>query len=330
MKICVYGAGAIGGHVAARLAAKGADVSLIARGAHLRAIQQNGLTVHAPDGRLHSRPRATDNPAELGPQDAVLVTVKAPALGSVAADIAPLLRADTSVAFIMNGIPWWYFDRHGGPLDGKRIPALDPGDAIRNAVGVHRTLGGVVYAAATVTAPGEVLVEAKDARVTLGELDHSHSSRVRALAEMLSHGIMTGEASDNIRRAVWMKLLGNLMTGPLCCLTRSSMRETLANPAVRAAAVRAAEEIDAIASAYGHPLGGAAEPRIARSAGLDHKPSILQDLELGRPMEVEALWVAPLRLAREASVAVPTLELTTQLAAQQARAARLYVPFGES
>jgi 2-dehydropantoate 2-reductase len=326
MRICVYGAGAIGGHVAARLAMAGAEVSIIARGAHLHAMQQNGLRVTAPDGEMHVHPRCTDNPAELGPQDAVLVTTKAPALPSVAAGIGPLLGAETSVTFVMNGIPWWYFDRHGGPRDGERLPTLDPGDAVRNAVGVARTLGAVVYAAATVTEPGVVLVEAKDARVVLGELDGSLSPRATELAKLLSGGGagMAGEATDNIRFAVWNKLLGNLMTGPLCCLTRSAMKDTLGQPAVRAAAVRAAEDIGAIATAYGHPLGGAAEARIARSATLNHKPSILQDLEAGRPMEVEAMWVVPLLLAKQAGVAVPTLELTTQLAAQAARAAGLY------
>ncbi len=326
MKVCIYGAGAIGGHVAARLAKAGAEVSIIARGAHLQAMQRNGLRVSAPDGEMHVHPRCTDNPAELGPQDAVLVTTKAPALPSVAAGIGPLLGAGTSVTFVMNGIPWWYFDKHGGPRDGERLPTLDPGDAVRDAVGVARTLGAVVYAAATVTAPGEVLVEARDAKVVLGELDGSLSPRATALAHLLSGGGagMVGEATDNIRFAVWNKLLGNLMTGPLCCLTRSAMKDTLGQPAVRAAAVRAAEDICAIAAAYGHPLGGAAEPRIARSALLSHKPSILQDLEAGRPMEVEAMWVVPLLLARQAGVAVPTLELTTQLAAQAARAAGLY------
>lgn len=321
MKVCIYGAGAIGGHVAARLAANGHEVSVVARGAHLRAMQEHGLTVNAPDGTLHSRPRASADPAELGPQDAVLVTVKAPALPAVAQGIAPLLGPETTVAFIMNGIQWWYFDKHGGPLDGTRLPELDPGDAIRTAIGPARTVGGVVYAAATVTAPGEVLVEAKDAKVILGELDGAMTPRLAALAQALSHGIMAGEATPDIRLALWNKLLGNLMTGPLCCLTRSAMKDTLAQPAVRAAAVRAAEEIIALARAYGHDLGGAAEPRIARSSGLAHKPSILQDLELGRPMEVEALWLAPLRLAQLAKVPVPTLELTTQLAAQAARAA---------
>ncbi len=326
MKVCIYGAGAIGGHLAARLARAGAEVSIVARGAHLRAMQANGLRVTAPDGEMHCRPRCSDNPAELGPQDAVLVTTKAPALPSVAAGIGPLLGAETSVTFVMNGIPWWYFDCHGGPRDGERLATLDPGDAVRNAVGVKRTLGAVVYAAATVTEPGVVLVEAKDAKVVLGELDNSVSPRASALAKLLSGGGagMVGEATDNIRFAVWNKLLGNLMTGPLCCLTRSSMKDTLGNPAVRAAAVRAAEDIAAIAAAYGHPLGGAAEARIARSSTLNHKPSILQDLEAGRPMEVEAMWQVPLHLARQAGVAVPTLELTTQLAAQAARAAGLY------
>ena len=147
MKICVFGAGAIGGHVAARLARGGAEVSVVARGAQLEAIRQNGLRVKAPDGDIHVHPRASADPTELGPQDAVLVTTKQTALPAVAAAIGPLLGADTSVTFVANGIPWWYFDHEGGPRQGTRLPKVDPGDAMRNAVGIERTIGGVVWSA---------------------------------------------------------------------------------------------------------------------------------------------------------------------------------------
>jgi 2-dehydropantoate 2-reductase len=328
MRICVYGAGAIGGHVAARLAAgaakSGAEVSVVARGPHLRAMQEKGLTVRARDGVLHSRPVATDDPATLGAQDAVIVTTKAPALGAVAAAIAPLLKPDTAVAFVMNGIPWWYHDRTA--RDGARMPALDPGEAIRRAVGIPRTIGGVVYSAATVVEPGVVEALAEDGRVVLGELDGTITPRLLALADAIAAGGMGGQAVPDIRMAVWSKLLGNLMTGPLCVLTRTDMGSLLQMPPVREAAERAGEEVVAIAAAYGFDLGGTVKARAARSAALRHKPSILQDLEAGRPMEVESLWRAPLALAETAGVPAPTLALLVGLAAQAARAAGCWVP----
>ncbi|MDO9709594.1 ketopantoate reductase family protein [Paracraurococcus lichenis] len=325
MRICVYGAGAIGGHIAARLAKGGAEVSVVARGPHLQAMQAQGLTVEAADGLLHCRPRASANPAELGPQDAVIVTVKAPALASVAAGIAPLLRPDTAVAFVMNGIPWWYWD--GTPEAGRRLPLLDPGDAVRQAVGIGRTLGGVVYSAATVTRPGHVQALAPDNRVVLGEVDGAITPRLQALAAAIAAGGMGGIAVPDIRAAVWLKLLGNMMTGPLCLLARSSMRDTLADPVLRQAAVAAAREVMAIAAAHGHPVTGQApEERIARSARIAHRPSILQDLEAGRPMEIDALFAVPLRMAREAGVPTPVLDLTVALATRVAIAAGLHRP----
>jgi 2-dehydropantoate 2-reductase len=327
MRICIYGAGAIGGHVAARLARGGAEVSVIARGAHLAAIREHGLTVEAADGVLRCRPRASEDPGALGPQDAVIVTVKAPALPQVAAGIAPLLGPDTAVAFVMNGVPWWYFDRT--EREGERLPALDPGEALRRAVGIPRTLGGVVYAAASVAAPGVIRALAPDSRVVLGELDGAMTPRLAALAGAISAGGMRGEAVADIRRAVWTKLLGNLMTGPLCLLARSCMQDTLAAPALRAAAVTIAREVMALAEAHGQPIAGdAPEARIARSAGLRHRPSILQDLEGGRPMEVEALFQAPLALARAAGVPVPMLEVMVALATRAAIEAGLYAPPG--
>ncbi len=325
MKVCVFGAGAIGGHVAARLAKGGAQVSVIARGAN----QERGLTVHTPGGTLHCRPRASADPAALGPQDAVIVTTKAPALPSVAASIAPLLGPETPVAFVMNGIPWWYNDATG--RDGQPLPALDPGDALRRAVGIPRTIGGVVYSACEVTAPGVVEVETSDGRVILGEVDGRITPRAQALSAAIAAGGLPSPVVPDIRQAVWQKLLGNLVSGPLCILTRSCMQDTLLSPEARETAIRMAEEVTAIAAAEGWPIpGDAPAARVARSARLRHKPSILQDLEAGRMMEVEAMLRAPLRIAREAGVAVPTLALMVALATRAAVAAGLYVPTEEA
>jgi len=228
MKVCVYGAGAIGGHLAARLAKGGAQVSLVARGAHLAAIRDGGLVVHAHDGTHHSHPQASAEPAELGPQDAVIVTVKSPALPAVAAGIAPLLGPDTPVAFVMNGIPWWYFDHDGGAHEGRRLPEADPGDALRHAIGVGRTIGGVVYSATEVIAPGVVRSEHGNIRLILGEPDGRVSDRARAISALMEAGGIPCPVSPDIRTELWSKLLGNLASGPLCVLAGLGVRDITA------------------------------------------------------------------------------------------------------
>ncbi len=326
MRICVYGPGAIGGHLAARLAKGGAEVSVVARGATLAAIRERGLQVRVADGDIHCRPRAAERAEELGPQHAVVVTTKVPALPAVAAGIGPLLRPDTAVAFVVNGIPWWYFDRHGGPQEGCRVPEADPGDAVRAAVGVDRTLGGVIYSASHVVDPGVVHVTSATSKLLLGEPDGTRSDRAVALASAFKAGGMPCSVSPDIRTDVWAKLLNNLSVGPACMLTRQHMLATFADPLIRAASLRAVHEGIAVAAAYGRAIPGDPADRLNLSASLAHKPSILQDLEAGRAMEIESLFLAPLRLAREAGVAAPTLELLVTMAVQGAVAAGLHRP----
>ncbi|WP_428539788.1 ketopantoate reductase family protein [Rhodopila sp.] len=324
MKICIFGAGAIGGHLAARLHRAGARVSVIARGAHLAAIQANGLTVHAIDGQHSAAVAAAADPAELGPQDAVFVTVKAPALPAVAARIAPLLGPDTPVAFVMNGIPWWYFDHLPGPHQGKSLPRIDPGDALRQALGPGRTLGGVVYSASAVTAPGVIEVEQPKSRVILGEPDGTMSDRVRTLSDLITKGGISGEATPAIRTEIWNKLISNLAGGTLAVLTGGAPKGAYIEPAVQQAALRMMQEAAAIAQALGADPATDHARRIAGQRSMDHKPSILQDLELGRPMEIDGMFDAPLVLAHMAGVAAPTLELLVALSKLRARTAGLY------
>ncbi len=324
MRICVYGAGAIGGHLAVRLSRGGADVSVVARGPHLAAIQQNGLTVHTTEGQLQVRVQASDDPKALGPQDAVMVTVKAPALPAVAAGIGPLLKPDTPVAFVMNGIPWFYFHGIGGPLEGRRLPKIDPDDALWRAVGPERAIGGVVYAASTVIAPGVIDLENANARVVLGEADNRETQRVQAIAAHINGGGMQAIVSTRIRDEIWNKLLGNLGNGPLCVLTQVSMKELFQEPLCVEAARQVMQEAQAVANALGAHPSANHEKRIEHSRSIDHKPSILQDLELGRPMEIDALFDAPLELARMAGVATPMLDLLVAMAKVRARAAGLY------
>jgi 2-dehydropantoate 2-reductase len=325
MRVCVYGAGAIGGHLAMRFARGGAEVSVVARGPHLAAIQRDGLTVHAVDGEHHVRMPASDDPAQLGPQDAVVVTVKAPALPQVAAAIAPLLRPDTGVAFVMNGIPWWYFHALPGALEGRRLSRIDPDDVLWRGVGPKRAIGGVVYAASAVTAPGVIDVEQPRSRVVFGEPDGRMSDRAEALAALLRSGGIIGEVSPDIRTEIWNKLISNLAGGTLAVLGGAAPRDVYAEPICAATGERVMQEAAAIAEALGSKPHRNFAQRIASMTAMDHKPSILQDLELGRNMEIDGLFDAPLELARLAGVTAPTLELLVGLAKVRARGAGLYV-----
>ena len=326
MKICVYGAGAIGGHLAARLARGGADVSLVARGAHLAAIQANGLRVLAPDGPIHATVAATDDPATLGAQDAVLVTVKAPALPSVAAAIAPLLRAETPVVFVMNGIPWWYFHAHGGALDGRRLDKIDPGGALWNAVGPERAVGGVVYSACTVTAPGIIAVEGATSRLVLGRPDGTIPPALAAVAAAVRAGGFTVVETDRIRDWVWSKLLMNLSTGPMSVLCHAAPGSFLHDPVLLATLRAVLAEGQAVVAALGCTPQTDIASVVERSQSMTHEPSILQDLKLGRPMEIEGILGATLDLARLSGTPTPTLDLLVALTRARGRTAGLYAP----
>jgi len=327
MRVCVYGAGAIGGHLAVRLAKGGADVSVIARGAHLAAIQANGLEVHAVDGVHRIKVHATDDPRTVGPVDAVFVTVKAPALPAVAEGIGPLLKPDTAVPFVMNGIPWWYFQHLGGPHEGKRLPRIDPDDVLFRTVGPDRAIGGVVYSASAVLSPGVIEVEQPKSRVILGEPNGNLSSRVTALADLITAGGISGEGVADIRSEIWNKLISNLAGGTLAVLSGSAPKTVYTEPAARDASLRSMFEAAAIAKALGAKPGDNHEARVKSQSAMDHKPSILQDFELGRPMEIDGMFDAPVALARIAGVETPSLDLLVALCKLRARASGLY---GES
>ena len=324
MRICVFGAGAVGGHFAARLARGGCDVSVVARGEQLAAIKAHGLRVIAPDASFTARVAASADPAELGPQDAVLVTVKAPALASVAAAIGPLLGPDTAVTFAMNGIPWWYFDGEAGPHAGTRLQRIDPGDAIRNAVGPERTIGGVIYSACTVTEPGVITVANSNSSLIIGELDGQMTPRVENLARALQAGGVGGRTTARIREAVWSKLALNISIGPLAVLSDSYGATLFEDPACCDALRSVVAETAAVAAAMGYPIQTDADAQIRNSRGLGHTPSILQDLQLGRSMEVDAMFTVPRQIARIAGVATPTLDLVVALSRLRAAAAGLY------
>ena len=273
---------------------------------------------------INVRLRASDDPADLGPQDAVIVTVKAPALPSVAAAIAPLLGPATAVAFVTNGIPWWYFHAHGGPLDGHRLARLDPGGALWRAVGPKRAVGGVFWPAGSVPAPGVVRVSGTAGGTVFGAPDPAATPRIEALAAAFRAAGLPVTVSENIRGLIWRKLAFNLSAGPLTVLTQSAVRATHEEPALIACARRMLAEAVAIAAAMGHRLDLDADRIVAANMRLAHRPSILQDLEAGRPMEIDALYTVPLELARMMGVATPTLDLLAALITVKARANGLY------
>ncbi len=325
MRICIFGAGAVGGYLAGYLARGGADVSVVARGAHLAAIRANGLVIETPDSAINTRLPASDDPADFGVQDAVIVTVKAPGLSSVAAKIAPLLKPDTQVAFVMNGIPWWYFHAHGGALQGRRLSRLDPGDALWDAVTPQRAIGGVFWPACSVPAPGMVRLLSGAGRGTvLGEPDGTTTPRIEALATAFRAGGLPVSITPDIRELIWQKLAFNLSAGPMCVLTQSAVRATHEEAALIDCSRRLLAEAEAIALAMGYRLDIDADRVVTTNTRLEHRPSILQDLEAGRPMEIDALYTVPLEMAHMAGVPMPTLELLAALIRVRAREAGLY------
>ena len=326
MRICVFGAGSIGGNFATRLAVAGNDVSIVARGKHLEAIQARGLTLLTGDRRLVAPVRASDRPADLGPQDAVLVTMKASGQAALADTIGPLLNSDTPVAFVQNGIPWWY----GHGLGPDRPPApdlsrLDPGGALARAVGFDRAVGSVVTSSNHVIEPGVVRNISPD-RNTLwvAETDDRPSARIDALRATLVAAGIASPATRDIRYDVWHKLMANL-TGSTLCLILGQPTPIQGTPMVNPLARRAHAEALAVAAAHGVVLDDTPERRYGPTRVYsDHRPSILQDYELGRPMEVEAIIRAPLAFARSAGVDTPMLDAIEALCVSKAVSKGLY------
>jgi 2-dehydropantoate 2-reductase len=325
MRICIFGAGSVGGYLAGFLAQGSAEVSVVARGAHLAAIRANGLRVETPDGSVTAHLPASDDPCDLEPQDAVIVAVKAPALPLVAAAIAPLLHSQTIVAFVMNGIPWWYFHGHGGALDGRRLPRLDPDDALWHAVGPQRAIGGIFWPACSTPAPGVVRLLTGAGRGTVfGEPDGTTTPRITALAEAFRAAQLPVTIADDIRTLIWQKLAFNLSAGPMCVLTETPVAATHTEPALVDCSARMVAEAVAVARAMGITLDLDIHQIAAINAHLQHRPSILQDLQAGRPMEIDALYSVPLDMARLAGVPTPTLDLLVSLIKVKARARGLY------
>ncbi|MDJ1007051.1 MAG: 2-dehydropantoate 2-reductase [Paracoccaceae bacterium] len=323
MKICVFGAGAIGGYMAHGLARAGCDVSVVARGAHLAAIREDGLWVETDGAETRAEVAATDRGSDLGPQDYLVITLKAHAVPGVAPALAPLIGPDTTIVTAMNGVPYWYY--HGLPGDpARRIEAVDPGGAVSAALPPAQALGCVVYPAAEVTAPGRISVLAGD-RFTLGEPSGDTTERATAFAAALRTAGFKAPLKSNVRDEIWMKLWGNVSFNPLSALTGETLEGLTTRPDLRAIARAMMVEAQAVGEAHGARFAIDIDKRIAGAQSVGaHKTSMLQDLERGRPMEIDALVSAVTELGRAAAVATPTIDTVLALVQARARTLGLY------
>jgi len=320
MRLTIFGAGAIGGFLAGKLAGAGAtELSIVARGEQLAAIRANGLRLIEAEAERSFQVRATDRPAELGPQDYVLLALKAHSVAPALDAIAPLLGPETAVVTAQNGLPWWYFHRSGGPLEGRRIESVDPGGVIWQRIGPDRAIGCVVYPAAEVAAPG-VVRHIEGDRFPLGEPSGERSARVVRLADALAAAGIKAPIRANIRSDIWVKLWGNLSFNPISALTGATLHEIVADPGTRAVARAMMVEAEAIAGALGVRLPIDVDRRIEAAGAVGaHKTSMLQDLERGRPMEIDALVASVQELGRLVAVPTPSIDIVLALVRQRAR-----------
>ncbi len=324
MRICIYGAGAIGGLLGARLAGTGAEVGLVARGPHLAAIQARGLTLRAAGESLTVRPRATADAAELGPQDYVVVALKAHQVPGVVPAMQPLLGPGTAVVMAVNGVPWWYFHGLAGPWEGRRIPSVDPGDAQWQGIGPERVIGCVVYPAAEVPEPGVIELVEGD-RFSLGEPSGARTPRLEALSQALIEAGFKAPIRPKIRDEIWVKLWGNLSFNPISALTHATLDVICSDPGTRALARAMMVEAQAIAERLGvrFPIG--VDKRLDGGAAVGaHKTSMLQDLERGRPMEIDALVTAVAEMGRLVEIPTPAIDAVLALVRLRARMAGCY------
>lgn len=325
MKICIFGAGAIGGLLGVKLAEVGANVSLVARGPHLKAMQENGLSLISEEGmRSTVKVRASENAADLGVQDYVIVTLKAHSVPPVVPKMQPLLGEETTIVSGVNGVPWWYFYKHGGPLEGTRLASVDPGDAQWNGFGPDRVLGCVVYPAAEVVEPG-VVKQIEGNRFSLGEPDGSKSDRAVALSQALTAAGLKAPVRSRIRDEIWVKLWGNLSFNPISALTHATLDVLCTDPGTRGVARGMMLEAQAIAETLGIKFPIDVERRIDGGAAVGaHRTSMWQDLDLGRPMEIDALVTSVQELGRLTGTQTPTIDTVLALIMLRARMAELY------
>jgi 2-dehydropantoate 2-reductase len=308
MRLCIVGAGAVGGVLGAKLAAAGHEVSVVARGDHLAAIRAKGLAIKDAEGQRVFRVAASGNPGDFGPQDGVFIALKAYSIGAMLPRLAALLRPDTAVVTVINGIPWWYFCREGGRFDGERIECLDPEGAMLRALDPKHLVGCVVHASAEVIAPG-VVHHTSGRDFILGEIDGAATARVDAIAAALERAGLRAPISRRIRDDVWTKLIGNTSYNPVAALTGALMNEINASPGLVELIRRMMAEAMQVAAAHGARITVTLDERLAISRRLGAaKISMLQDLERGRPLEIDAIVTAVCELGCKAGVPTPTID----------------------
>jgi 2-dehydropantoate 2-reductase len=313
-RICVFGAGAIGGYVGARLALKGeADVSLVARGAHLAAMKTNGLTLRQAGETHVLHPKVTDQPSELGAQDFIILTLKAHGLAGVIDQLTPLIGKDTAILFAQNGIPWWYFHGVQGPLAGTRLESVDPGGEIWNRVGPERALGCVVWQAAEIEAPGVIAHHYGD-RMPIGEPTGEKTERAMRLSRLLTSAGIKSPVRAELRNEIWLKLWGNLSFNPVSVLTGGTLLDLATDPGTRRVIATMMEEARAVGEELGVTFAVGAQERMDMAAKVGaHRTSMLQDVEAGRPTELESLLGVVIELASLVKIDTPSLQLIYDL-----------------
>jgi 2-dehydropantoate 2-reductase len=307
MRIAVLGAGAIGAYAGAALARGGADVHLIARGDNLEALKREGVRVRSDRGDFEAHPPATDDPNEVGPVDLVFLGLKANSYATCGPLLEPLLHEETAVVAAQNGIPWWYFHKLEGPYEGRRIETVDPDGEVSRVIPPERAIGCVVFAGTELAEPG-VVEHLEGTRFSIGEPDGSISERCRQFSDAMVAGGLKCPVEERLRDEIWVKLMGNVAFNPLSALTRATLAEMCNHPPTRALVASMMEETLEIAEAVGAEPSVSIEKRLSGAAKVgDHKPSTLQDLEAGKPLELAAIIDSVVELADLTGVDAPNL-----------------------
>ena len=305
MRFLIAGAGAIGGYIGAKMAQAGLDVTLYARGAHLRAMQERGLRILSADGDFEVRPRVIGDLNEAGPMDAVFLGVKAHGLTQLAPQLKPVLDENTIVVSTQNGVPWWYFQTETGEFAGIRLETVDPGGKVSAAINPKNVIGSIVYLGTEIVEPG-VIRHDEGNRISLGEPDGSRTDRIKSVAEALVKSGLRAPVTARIRHEIWVKLLGNVAFNPISALTRATLVKMARDPEVCSVVKHIMMEVEAVAAKLGLELPISIEQRIAGAEKVgEHKTSMLQDLEAGRPMELEPVVGAVVELGDRLGVPMP-------------------------
>ena len=306
MRFAIVGAGAIGAFAGAMLARSGEDVTLIARGPHLKAMQEQGVRVRGSIAEFQVKPAVTDDPSRVGPVDVVLLTLKAHSLTDMAPRLSPLIAAETTVVSAQNGIPWWYFYRHGGEWEGTQLDSVDPGGVINRSIDLSRVIGCVVYPSTIIIEPG-VVEHIEGTRFAIGEPDGSKSDRCRLIADAFIKAGLRCPIRTDIRHDMWVKLMGSVAFNPISALTRATLAEIVKRPETRELASAIMSEAEAVARRLGIDIGISIEQRLdgAEKVG-QHKTSMLQDIESGRPPELEAIVGSVVELGTKMGISLPS------------------------